>query len=180
MLTVNDRFPNYSLKAVTGDDHVKAGFPTFTPETHKGKWRVIFFYPKDFTFVCPTEIVGFAKLAKQFAERDAVVMGGSTDSEFVHLAWRQHNADLKGLAIPLIADTSRALSEALGILDPGEKVCRRATFIVDAEGIIRHVSVNDGKVGRNPEEALRILDALQTDELCPCNWKPGQDTIHPK
>src|SRR6185436_10027674 len=106
-------------------------FQTFKPETHKGKWRVLFFYPKDFTFVCPTEIVGYAKLSKQFAERDAVVIGGSTDSEFVHLAWRQHNADLKGLAIPLIADTSRALSEQLGILEPNEKVCRRATFVVD-------------------------------------------------
>jgi lipoyl-dependent peroxiredoxin subunit C len=177
MLTVGDRFPNYELKGVVSDD-LKTAFQTFKPDTHKGKWRVLFFYPKDFTFVCPTEIVGFAKLAKAFAERDAVVMGASTDSEFVHLAWRQHNSDLKGLAIPLLADTSRGLSEQLGILEPHEKVCRRATFVVDPEGLIRHVSVNDGKVGRSPEEALRILDALQTDELCPCNWKPGQDTIH--
>jgi lipoyl-dependent peroxiredoxin subunit C len=180
MLSVGDRFPHYELKAVTGDDHVKNGFPVFKPETHKGKWRVVFFYPKDFTFVCPTEIAGYAKLNKNFLDRDAVCMGASTDSEFVHLAWRQSNADLKNLAIPLLADTSKSLSEALGILEAPEKISRRATFIVDPEGIIRHVTVNDGKVGRNPEEALRILDALQTDELCPCNWKPGSDTIKPK
>ena len=176
MLTVGDRFPTYELKAVVSDD-LKTAFQTFRPETHRGKWRVVFFYPKDFTFVCPTEIVGFAKLRKDFADRDAVVMGASTDSEFVHLAWRQHNADLKGLTIPLLADTAKELSAALGILTGPDKVSMRATFVVDAEGVIRHVSVNDGKVGRNPEETLRVLDALQTDELCPCNWKPGSDVI---
>ena len=176
MLTIGDRFPDYELKAVVSDD-LKTAFTTFRPETHAGKWRVVFFYPKDFTFVCPTEIVGYARLAKQFAERDAVVIGGSTDSEFVHLAWRQHNADLKNLAIPLLADTSKQLSEQLGILSGADRVASRATFIVDPDGVIQHVTVNAGKVGRNPEEALRILDALQTDELCPCNWKPGQDTI---
>src|SRR5688572_2367264 len=98
MLTVGDRFPDYELKAVTGDDHVKNGFPTIKPSTHKGKWRVIFFYPKDFTFVCPTEIVGYAKLSRDFNDRDAVVLGASTDSEFVHLAWRQYNPDLRNLA----------------------------------------------------------------------------------
>ena len=177
MLTVNDKFPEYALKAVVNDDHVKAGFPTYTAETHKGKWRVIFFYPKDFTFVCPTEIVGYAKLAPQFAERDAVVLGASTDSEFVHLAWRTHNADLKGLGIALLADTSKSLSTALGILMGDDRVSMRATFIVDPNGVIQHVTVNAGKVGRNPDEALRVLDALQIDELCRCNWKPGQATI---
>lgn len=177
MLTVGDKFPEYSLKAVTGDDHVKSGFPTFTSETHKGKWRVIFFYPKDFTFVCPTEIVGYAKLAPQFEERDAVVMAASTDSEFVHLAWRTHNADLKGLGIPMLADTSKCLSSALGILMGDDKVSMRATFIVDPNGVIQHVTVNAGKVGRNPDEALRVLDALQSDELCPCNWKKGDAVI---
>ena len=177
MLTVGDKFPEYALKAVVNDDHVKAGFPTYTAETHKGKWRVIFFYPKDFTFVCPTEIVGYAKLAPQFAERDAVVLGASTDSEFVHLAWRTHNADLKGLGIALLADTSKSLSTALGILMGDDRVSMRATFVVDPNGVIQHVTVNAGKVGRNPDEALRVLDALQSDELCPCNWKPGQATI---
>ena len=176
MLTIGDRFPDDALKGVVSED-LKTAFQDFTPATHEGKWRVVFFYPKDFTFVCPTEIVGYAKLAKDFADRDAVVLGASTDSEFVHLAWRQHNADLKGLGIPLLADTSKGLSEQLGILMGADKVSMRATFVVDPEGIIRHVTVNDGKVGRNPDEALRVLDALQTDELCPCNWKAGQAVI---
>ena len=172
MLTVGDRFPDYRLKGVVGDDP-KTAFQEFTPATHKGQWRLVFFYPKDFTFVCPTEIVGYAKLAKQFADRDCAVLGASTDSEWVHHAWRTHHPELRGLAIPLLADTSRSLSEQLGILTPDEKVAKRATFLVDPEGVIRHVVVNDGKVGRNPDEALRTLDALQSDELCPCNWKKG-------
>lgn len=176
MLTIGDRFPDYKLKGVVSDD-LKTAFQTFEAATHKGKWRVIFFYPKDFTFVCPTEIVGYAKLAKQFADRDAVVLGASTDSEFVHLAWRKHESDLKGLGIPLLADTSKKLSSELGILMGDDKVSMRATFIVDPNGVIRHVTVNDGKVGRNPDEALRVLDALQSDELCPCNWKKGDATI---
>ena len=179
MLTIGDQFPDYHLKGVVAEDPKKA-FQDFTPATHEGKWRLVFFYPKDFTFVCPTEIVGYAKLAKQFADRDCAVLGASTDSEWVHLAWRTHHPELKGLAIPLLSDLSRSLSEALGILDPKDKVCQRATFLVDPNGVIQHVTVNAGKVGRNPEESLRILDALQSDELCPCNWKQGDDFIKVK
>ena len=142
-----------------------------------GKWKVVFFWPKDFTFVCPTEIAAFGKLNKDFADRDAVVYGVSTDSEFVHLAWRQNHADLKALPFAMLADIKRELSTALGILDKNEGVCLRATFIVDPEGIIRFVSVNDLTVGRNPQEVLRVLDALQTDELCPCNWQKGDDVL---
>jgi len=108
---------------------------------------------------------------------DAVVYGVSTDSEFVHLAWRQNHADLKALPFAMLADIKRELSQELGILDKGEGVCLRATFIVDPEGIIRFVSVNDLSVGRNPQEVLRVLDALQTDELCPCNWQKGDDVL---
>ena len=179
MLTVGDRFPEYTAKAVVSDD-LETAFTTLTPETHAGKWRVIFFYPKDFTFVCPTEIAGFAALSREFEDRDAAVIAASTDTEFSHLAWRRSHEDLRNLPIPMLADVSRNLSERLGILEPEEKVCRRATFIVDPEGVIRHASVNDGKVGRNPAEVLRILDALQTDELCPCNWKKGAETLSAK
>jgi alkyl hydroperoxide reductase subunit AhpC len=105
------------------------------------------------------------------------VFAVSTDNEFVHLAWKRDHDDLRELPIPMLSDLSRSLSEALGILDPVEKVARRATFIVDPDNVIRFVSVNDGSVGRNPEEVLRVLDALQTDELCPCNWKKGEETI---
>ena len=101
----------------------------------------------------------------------------STDSEFVHLAWRRSHADLKDLPFPMLADTKRELSSALGILHKQDGVPLRATFIVDPTGVIRWVSVNDLSVGRNVDEVLRTLDALQTDELCPCNWKAGEETL---
>lgn len=176
MLTIGDKFPNYSLKGVVSSD-LKTAFETFDNNTNKGSWKIYFFWPKDFTFVCPTEIVGFGKLTSDFKDRDAVIYGLSTDSEFVHLAWRQNHSDLNSLPFPMLSDLKRELSTELGILHKEEGVCLRATFIVDPEGIIRHVSVNDMTVGRNPQEIIRILDALQTDELCPCNWKKGDDVI---
>lgn len=178
MLGVGQRFPDYSLTAtVSTDKSLEKAFKTITSNDYKGKWKVYFFWPKDFTFVCPTEIAAFGKLNSQFADRDAQILGGSTDSEFVHHAWRNHHPDLKDLPFPMLADVKRELSTALGILDPKEGVCQRATFIVDPDGIIRFVSVYDLSVGRNPEEVLRVLDALQTDELCPCNWHKGEETL---
>lgn len=177
MLGVGKQFPKFNLKAVVSDDP-KKGFIDVNNESFKGKWIVAFFYPKDFTFVCPTEIQGFNELNGQFKDRDAQVLAFSTDSEFVHLAWRQHENKLQGLSIPMVSDVKRELSQALGILDDGEGVSQRATFIVDPEGVIRFVYVTDLNVGRNPKEVLRILDGLQTDELCPCNWEKGQETIH--
>ena len=176
MLTIGQTFPTYRLQAVVPHES-GARFAEITPETHAGRWRVVFFYPKDFTFVCPTEIAAFDKLSGDFRDRDAEVLAVSTDSEFVHLAWRRDHPDLRELPIPMVADIRKDLSRALGILEPKEEVCLRATFIVDPEGVIRFVSVNDGSVGRNPDEVLRVLDALQTDELCPCNWKRGDDTV---
>jgi peroxiredoxin (alkyl hydroperoxide reductase subunit C) len=176
MLTIGDKFPSFDLKAVVSTDP-KTAFRQVNDKTDEGKWKVVFFWPKDFTFVCPTEIAAFGKLNREFVERDAVVYGVSTDSEFVHLAWRQNHADLKALPIAMLADLKRELSTALGILDRNEGVCLRATFIVDPEGVIRFVSVNDLSVGRNPQEVLRVLDALQTDELCPCNWQKGEEVL---
>jgi lipoyl-dependent peroxiredoxin subunit C len=176
MLTIGDKFPSFDLKAVVSTDPNTA-FKQVSDKSDAGKWKVVFFWPKDFTFVCPTEIAAFGKLNKAFNERDAVVYGASTDSEFVHLAWRQNHADLKALPFAMLADLKRELSQSLGILDKGEGVCLRATFIVDPDGIIRFVSVNDLSVGRNPQEVLRVLDALQTDELCPCNWQKGDDVL---
>ena len=112
-----------------------------------------------------------------FQDRDAQILGGSTDSEFVHHAWRTHHADLKDLPFPMLADVKRELCIALGILDPQEGVAQRATFVVDPNNIIRFVSVNDLSVGRNPQEVLRVVDALQTDELCPCNWQKGEKVL---
>ncbi len=176
MLTIGDNFPSFDLKAVVSTDPKKA-FTQINSESDAGKWKIVFFWPKDFTFVCPTEIAAFGKLNGEFNDRDAVVYGVSTDSEFVHLAWRQNHADLKALPFPMLADIKRELSTALGVLDKNEGVALRATFIVDPEGIIRFVSVNDLSVGRNPQEVLRVLDALQTDELCPCNWQKGDDVL---
>lgn len=176
MLTVGDRFPAFSLKAVVSSDP-KTAFVTISDQSDAGKWKVVFFWPKDFTFVCPTEIAAMGRLAGDFADRDAVIYGASTDSEYVHLAWRQHHPDLHDLPFPMLADIKRELSAALGILDREEGVCLRATFIVDPAGIIRFVSVNDLNVGRNTAEILRVLDALQTDELCPCNWQQGDAVL---
>jgi peroxiredoxin (alkyl hydroperoxide reductase subunit C) len=177
MLTVGEKFPAFELTAVVDTD-LKKAFETINQDSYPGKWKVYFFWPKDFTFVCPTEIAAFGKINQEFADRDAQLLGGSTDSEFVHLAWRNNHPDLKNLPYPMISDIKRDLSEQLGILDLNAGVCLRATFIVDPQGIIRFVSVNDLSVGRNPQEVLRVLDALQTDELCPCNWNKGEETIH--
>ncbi|MBZ2184373.1 MAG: peroxiredoxin [Bryobacter sp.] len=176
MLGVGQAFPGFSVTATVSTDKNKA-FETISDSSYGGKWKVYFFWPKDFTFVCPTEIAAFGKLNQEFADRDAQVLGGSTDSEFVHLAWRNNHEDLKNLPFPMLADVKRELSTALGILDPNAGVCQRATYIVDPQNIIRFVMVNDLSVGRNPQEVIRVLDALQTDELCPCNWKPGEEVI---
>lgn len=175
MLTVGDRFPAFNLNSVVSIEP-KSEFKQLTNESFPGKWLVAFFWPMDFTFVCPTEIAEFGKKNAEFKERDAQVLGGSTDTHFVHLAWRNNHPDLKNLPFPMLADTKRELSTALGILHK-DGIDLRATFIVDPEGIIRFASVNDLSVGRNVDEVLRVLDALQTDELCPCNWKKGEATL---
>ncbi|MBI4375158.1 MAG: peroxiredoxin [Elusimicrobia bacterium] len=178
MLGVGAQFPSFSLKGVVTDD-LKTAFQEIDNNTYRGKWLVVFFWPKDFTFVCPTEIEGFAKLNKEFAQRDAQILGVSTDSEFVHLAWRRSNPELKNLPYPMLADIKRELTSSLGILDHKEGVAQRAVYVVDPEGVVRFVMVTDLSVGRNPGEVLRVLDALQTDELCPCNWQKGQKTLQP-
>jgi peroxiredoxin (alkyl hydroperoxide reductase subunit C) len=176
MLTIGQLFPSYSLKAVVSND-LKDAFIDVDSVANKGDWQVWFFWPKDFTFVCPTEIKAFGELQAEFADRDAKLFGASTDSEFVHLAWRRDHADLEDLPFPMVSDLRRELSGALGILDRDELVAMRATFIVDPMGVIRFVAVNDMNVGRNPAEVLRVLDALQTDELCPCNWQKGDEPL---
>jgi len=178
MLTVGQRFPDYNLKGVVSNDLSQA-FVDVQSKKNSGRWQVWFFWPKDFTFVCPTEIKGFADLAHEFSERDAQLYGASTDSEFVHLAWRRDHEDLRELPFPMVSDLKRELSHALGILDAEAGVPLRATFIVDPDGIIRHVTVNDLDVGRSPAETLRVLDGLQSGELCPCNWQRGEATLQP-
>ena len=168
---------NTEIKPFKATAYHNGKFVPVSDSDLKGQWSVVFFYPADFTFVCPTEIAAFGKLNKQFADRDTQLLGGSTDSEFVHLAWRNNHDDLRGLTFPMVADTSKTLSRELGILTDGDEVCYRATFIVDPHGVIRWVSVYDLSVGRSVKEVLRVLDALQTDELCHCNWEKGQATL---
>jgi len=175
MLTVGDRLPQFSLKATVSEE-LDTAFTTVDNQSYPGKWLVLFFWPKDFTFVCPTEIAEFGRKNGDFADRDTQVLGASVDSEFVHLAWRKDHKDLRGLPFPMLADIRKDLSSALGVLDE-EGVAKRATFVVDPQGVIRFASVTDMNVGRNVNEVLRVLDALQTDELCPCNWQPGQQTL---
>ncbi|MGN2637063.1 peroxiredoxin [Nocardia takedensis] len=183
LLTIGDQFPAYNLTAVIGGDLSKVDaqqpddyFTRITSDDHAGKWRVIFFWPKDFTFVCPTEIAAFGKLEEEFADRDAQILGASVDNEFVHFQWRAQHEDLKTLPFPMLSDLKRELASATGVLN-ADGVADRATFIVDPNNEIQFVSVTAGSVGRNVDEVLRVLDALQSDELCACNWKKGDPTI---
>ncbi|MEM9083835.1 MAG: peroxiredoxin [Planctomycetota bacterium] len=173
MLTVGDNFPEFSVQACCGIEDTD--LTTLNSGTFEGKWKIFVFYPKDFTFVCPTELVEFGKRVHDFEDRDAVILGASTDNEFSHLAWRRSHEDLNSLPYPLLA--AQKLARELGILDKAEEVCLRATFIVDPQGVIQYASVHNLSVGRNVEEVLRTLDAIQSDELCPCNWKQGEETI---
>ena len=176
MLTVGDRFPSFDLQATVSNDLSNA-FTRITDQDFAKQWKVIFFWPKDFTFVCPTEIAEFGRLNDDFAQANAKVLGASTDSEFVHLAWRDQHPQLNNLPFPMLSDIKRELSQELGIIDKTEGVAQRATFIVDPEGIIRYASVTDLSVGRNAQEVLRVLEALQTGELCPASWQKGTDTL---
>jgi lipoyl-dependent peroxiredoxin subunit C len=178
VLSIGTEFPQFDKLAVVGLE-VGKEFKQVnnTIYSASGKWMVMFWWPKDFTFVCPTELVEFNEIHTQIHAQEAVLLGASTDSEYAHLAWRQSNLQLKNIKYPMLADTNKKLARELGILTADEEVALRATFIVDPEGIIRWVSVNDLNVGRNVEEVLRVLSALQTGELTPCNWSPGQLTL---
>lgn len=181
MLGVGDKLPDFSVVGVkpkfnAHEENGESAFEDITQDSFSGKWKIIYFYPKDFTFICPTEIAEFGRLNKEFADRDAVVLGGSTDNEFCKLAWRRDHPDLDKHPAWQFADTTGSLVDGLGIRAP-EGVALRATYIVDPHNVIQHVTVNGLNVGRNPAETLRILDGLQTDELCACNRPVGGDTL---
>jgi len=179
MITIGQKFPDFDLEACVSREKGKEfGNVSSTDLRKQGKWMVVFFWPRDFTFVCPTEIKGFNDKFADFRDRDAILLGGSTDTAYVHLAWRNTHPDLKDLKFPMLSDHAKKLTSELGILTGADQVALRATFIVDPEGIVRWVCVNDLDVGRNIEETVRVLDALQTDELCPCNWQKGQEVLH--
>ena len=181
MLTVYDRLPAFSVTGVKpGATTPEGAFETLNEQSFPGKWKIIAFYPKDFTFVCPTEIVEYDKLNQDFRDRDAVLLTGSTDNEFVKLAWRAAHDGLKATTHWQFADTLRgegSLAEALGVFNKERGAALRATFIVDPDNVIQHITVNNLDVGRSAQEALRVLDALQTGELCPCNRPVGGATL---
>ncbi|NQU84271.1 MAG: peroxiredoxin [Mariniphaga sp.] len=174
MLTIGDKFPKFCKSAVLPNKE----FGDITNNDHKkeGKWMVMFWYPKDFTFICPTEIIEFNNQHDKFLNLNTVLFGASTDTEDVHLAWRLNDKNLNELRFPLIADTSKSLSKKLGILQPS-KIAFRATFIVDSKGIIQWINVNNDSTGRNVAEVLRALEATQTEGKTACDWVPGQDTL---
>ena len=181
MLGIGDTLPEFTVTGVKPGfmQHEEGGqsaFETLTRDSFPGQWKVIYFYPKDFTFVCPTEIAEFARLNKEFADRDCVVIGGSSDNEFVKLAWRRDHKDLARLPQWQFADTNGSLINGLGVRSP-DGVAYRATFIVDPHNVIQHVYVTNLNVGRNPQDTLRVLDGLQTDELCPCNRPVGGEVL---
>lgn len=170
--------PKFKAKAYFRTaDNTDNQFKVVTLDEYKDKWLCMYFYPKDFTFVCPTEIVAFDKALGDFKDRNCEVLAVSTDSEFVHKGWCDSHNDLKKLRHPMLADITKRVSMDYGLLIPDEGVALRGTFLIDPNGVVRWVNVNDLSVGRNIDEVLRVLDALQTDELCPCNWKKGQETI---
>jgi len=182
MLGVGQTLPDFKIVGVkpgfnAHEENGVSAFETITKESFPGQWKVIFFYPKDFTFVCPTEIAEFARLGREFADRDTVVLGGSTDNEHSKLGWRRAHPDLNRLPIWQFADNSGVFARDLGILDAAEGVALRATFVVDPHNVVQHIYVNSLSVGRNPADTLRVLDALQTDELCPCNRAVGGETL---
>jgi alkyl hydroperoxide reductase subunit AhpC len=166
--------PDFKVDALVGKD-----FKQLSLSDYKGKWVVLFFYPLDFTFVCPTEIIEFSNRSGEFETRGAQVIGGSTDSKFSHLGWCSSHPGLKDLKIPLIADYKKEIASAYDILEEDLGAAFRGTFVIDPEGNIRWICVNDLPVGRNVDEVLRVLDALQTGELTPCQWKKGEEVLKP-
>ena len=188
MKTVGDKLEKFVVTGVKPGQPEDAFFD-ITQDSFPGKWKIIVYYPKDFTFVCPTEIVAYDKLTGDFADRDAILLTGSTDNEFCKVAWQKSHSDLIKITHNQFADTQRefydvdgtyknlSLIEQLGVFYAPAGAALRATFIVDPTNVIQHVTVNNLNVGRNPEETLRILDALQTGELCACNRTVGGETL---
>tara|TARA_R110000824_G_scaffold21260_1_gene79460 strand:- start:244 stop:747 length:504 start_codon:yes stop_codon:yes gene_type:complete len=166
MLTVGDYFPEFNMQAVD-EDNALTSIEILLPE-----WTVVYFYPKDFTFICPTEIADMDMLSTYVD-----VIGVSGDNEYCHLAWKEQNPMIRNIEHILASDSGLVLSNKLGIVSHKDGVCFRATYIIDPEGIIQHVSINALDTGRNAEEVLRTVQALQAGGLTGCSWQPGDDFV---
>ncbi len=178
---VTKQAPDFTAQAVMGDN----SFAELTLSSYRGKYVVLFFYPLDFTFVCPSEIIAFDKAVSKFEEKNTQLIGVSVDSHFTHLAWKNTPLDQGGIGqvkYPLVADLSKRISKKYGVL-LGKEVALRGLFLIDKEGIVRHTLVNDLPLGRNVDEALRLVDALQFTEehgeVCPANWHEGEKAMTP-
>ena len=167
--------PDFKLEGVVGTDSGKE-FKTLMLKDYNGKWLVLFFYPADFTFVCPTEIKGFNDNIDSFRKLNAEIVAVSTDSKWSHLAWIKRG-DLGDLKYPLLADFNKEAARAYGVLDPEKGVALRGLFIIDPQGVMQYQVIHNLDVGRSVEETLRVLEALQSGGLCPLGWKPGQKTL---
>ena len=171
--------PDVSIEAY---DRTKDGtdqqFKAVNLSDYRGRWVCLYFYPLDFTAVCPTEIVSFNKVLSEFHDRNCVVLAASTDSVYSHKGWCDSHNDLKSMKHLMLADTTHTLAETFGVLKEDQGIAYRGTFLIDPSGVVRWVSVNEIAVGRNVEEVLRVLDALQTDRFCPCNWQKGDQTLN--
>jgi alkyl hydroperoxide reductase subunit AhpC len=168
---VGESAPNFTLEAVINKEFKKVSLTDY-----RGKWVVLFFYPLDFTSVCPTEIRGFNEKLEAFKKLNAIVLGASVDSKYSHLAWIERG-DLGELKYPLLSDIRKEVADRYGILDESEGVALRGLFIIDPEGVLQYQLEHNLSVGRSVEETLRVLEALQTGELCPVGWHPGQKTL---
>jgi alkyl hydroperoxide reductase subunit AhpC len=170
MSLVGKLAPDFTIDGV-----IDKKFEEYKLSQFEGKWVVLFFYPLDFTFVCPTEIKQFDKLHKDFTEENAVVLGVSIDSKFVHLAWL--GSELGDLKFPLLSDITRNVSKDYGVLLDEAGHSLRATFIISPEGIVKYENIHVPEIGRSVKEILRCLKALKTGDLCPVEWEAGEQTL---
>lgn len=182
MVQVTQKAPDFKAVAVLEDN----SFKEISLSDYKGKKVILFFYPLDFTFVCPTEIIAFSQQIEEFKKRGVQVLGCSIDSQFSHLAWKKTPRAEGGLGeikYPLIADVNKDISRKYGVLLEGAGIALRGLFLIDEEGVLRSAVINDLPLGRSTDEALRVVDALnffqKNGEVCPANWKPGADSIKP-
>lgn len=181
-IRVGQQAPDFTATAVVDQE-----FKTIKLSDYRGKYVVLFFYPLDFTFVCPTEITAFSDSYEKFSKLNTEVLGVSVDSEFSHLAWIQTDRKSGGLGdlnYPLVSDIKKEISSAYNVLDPEAGIALRGLFIIDKDGVIQHATINNLAFGRNVEETLRILQAIQhvqthPDEVCPAGWQPGAKTMNP-
>jgi peroxiredoxin 2/4 len=167
-LRIGDRAPDFKVKGI-----LRGQVAEYSLSSYPGKWLILFFYPADFTFICPTEVTGFSQLAEEFSSEGAAILGASVDSIDSHRSWAE---ELGGLQYPLLSDEDKTLSRAYGVLDEKEGVSLRATLIINPAGMICYQVVSHVNVGRSVEETLRVLKALRTERLCPSDWKPGEPT----